>query len=340
MVGMRLALIGFRHGHAMQLHNVAVKHAGIKVVGACEEDAATAAALRQGKKVALTHDNYRRMLDEVECDAVGVGDYFAKRGQVILEALRRGKHVICDKPLCTRQDELEEIARISKEKGLRVGCLLDLRGSGAIRTARRLIAEGAIGTIHTVNFTAQHPLRYGLREAWYFEPGLQGGTINDIAIHAVDIIPWVTGRKIVEVTAARAWNARLPQHGHFQDGAQLMLRLDNNGGVLGDVSYLAPDACGYSVPQYWRMMFHGSEGVLECRPDDRSVMLADATDEAARSVDAEPGVPHAAIESFLREVSGAAGEIAPSSAEVLQASRVALAIQAAADRNVQRVRVD
>ena len=31
-----------------------------------------------------------------------------------------------------------------------------------------------------------------------------------------------------------------------------MLKLDNKGGVLADVSYLAPDSCGYSVPQYWR----------------------------------------------------------------------------------------
>jgi len=32
---------------------------------------------------------------------------------------------------------------------------------------------------------------WGTRPAWYFEPGMHGGTLNDIAIHALDFIPWV-----------------------------------------------------------------------------------------------------------------------------------------------------
>ena len=56
------------------------------------------------------------MLDEVECDAVGVGDYFAKRGSIAIEALKRGKHVISDKPLCTSLDELAQIRELSQAK--------------------------------------------------------------------------------------------------------------------------------------------------------------------------------------------------------------------------------
>ena len=50
----------------------------------------------------LTHDDYRRMLREVECDAVAVGDYFARRGEIVIAALEAGKHVIADKPICTK----------------------------------------------------------------------------------------------------------------------------------------------------------------------------------------------------------------------------------------------
>ncbi|MEZ4683286.1 MAG: hypothetical protein R2932_54665 [Caldilineaceae bacterium] len=54
---------------------------------------------------------------------------------------------------------------------------------------RNLIRSGLIGEIHAINFGGQHPLMLDTRAAWYFEPGKHGGTINDIAIHAVDAIP-------------------------------------------------------------------------------------------------------------------------------------------------------
>src|SRR5207248_6675850 len=117
--------------------------------------------------------------------------------------------VISDKPICTRIAELERIEDLAKENHRALSAQLDLRDSGAFITARRLIREGAIGEIHTVVFTAQHPLFLDKRPKWYFEPGKHGGTLNDIAIHATDLIPWMTGRKLIEVTAARAWNARV-----------------------------------------------------------------------------------------------------------------------------------
>ena len=36
-----------------------------------------------------------------------------------------------------------------------------------------------------------------------------------------------------------------------------MLKLSNDVGVIGDVSYLSPDSCGYEVPQDWRITVHG-----------------------------------------------------------------------------------
>src|SRR5439155_25293810 len=164
-------------------------------------------------------------------------DYFGRRGEIIVRALEDGKHDIADKPICTRLSEQERIAALASEKGRAVGCLLDLRDHGPFITMRRQIKNGAIGTVHTITFTAQHPLLLGKRPAWYFEPAKHGGTINDIGIHAIDLIPWLTGRRIVEAVAARAWNARLGQFPHFQDAAQIMLRLDNDAGVLGDLSY-------------------------------------------------------------------------------------------------------
>ena len=329
---MRLAFIGFRHGHVMGLYRGAVAHSGVEVIAACEEDPQAAAALRAGGTVQLTHERMEDVLTKVECDAIAVGDYFARRGEIVIRALEAGKHVIADKPICTRLDELDRIGHLAAGKGRAVGCLLDLRDTAVFLTMRRVIREGAIGEVHTVLFTAQHPLMFGTRPAWYFEPGKHGGTINDIAIHATDLIPWLTAREIEGVVAARAWNARLPQHPHFQDAAQVMLRLDNNGGAFGDVSYLSPDELGYTAPQYWRVTCHGSDGVVEADYSATSVSLAARGDKTVREIALDPAKPDGCLEAFMNEIAGRIEPGALTTADVLRASRVALLAQQTADQ--------
>jgi predicted dehydrogenase len=231
---------------------------------------------------------------------------------------------------------MEELAR---RQGLRIGCQLDLRAGATRQTLRQLILDGAIGEVLTVAFSGQHPLMLGTRPDWYFERGCHGGTLNDIAIHALDAIPWMTGRRIVEVVAARVWNGKTPQYPWFQDCAQLMLKLDNGGGVLGDVSYLNPDRCGYAVRPYWRITIHGSGGLLESQSGEDTLLLATHADAAPRAVPATLLRSADYFDDFLCEVRGAPGQAELTTALVLQAARLALTAQAAAESGATGVKV-
>jgi|SRR6266511_4727891 len=100
----------------------------------------------------------------------------------------------------------------------------------------------------------------GARPGWYFERGKHGGTINDIAIHAFDFVPWITGLEWRAIIAARTWNAKAREFPHFHDCAQIMATLANGAGVRADVSYLAPDRLRYKLPHYWHVLVHGTRG--------------------------------------------------------------------------------
>src|SRR5215204_3801861 len=104
---LRLAFLGFRHGHVMGLYRAAQDHPGVEIAAACEEHADTAASLKSAGAVALTHESYDDVFGSVDFDAVAIGDYFARRGKIIIRALEAGKHVIADKPICTDLRELE-----------------------------------------------------------------------------------------------------------------------------------------------------------------------------------------------------------------------------------------
>lgn len=336
----RFAFVGFRHAHIFDVLNRVNARADTALVAACEEHEQTRTELAGNKAVSITHDDYEQMLADVECDAIAVGDVYAKRGGRIIRALEAGKHVLSDKPICCTLDELAHIRDLSSGKGLIVGCQLDLRSSGALRAVRRIIADGEIGEVHTVTFSGQHPLNLGKRPGWYFVVGQHGGTINDIAIHASDGITWMTGRRITEVVAARVWNAKTPEYPHFQDGAQFIFRMDNDGGVLGDVSYLAPDGCGYKMPNYWRFTIHGSCGMIEATYGQAKILVARNGDAKIRHVKADTDAPGEYLDDFLRCVQGRPQDASLTPDDVFYASQVVLTAQKAAEEGLMNVSCD
>ena len=329
----KIAFIGFRHSHILGLYEFVQKSPAFTVTGACEENAAAVEALRRAGKVNLTHRRYTAMLDAVDCDIVAVGDYYGRRGQVIIEALRRGKHVVADKPICTCLAELAEIERLARKNRLSVFCQLDMRGAGQFLKARELVHTGTIGEIHAIHVTGQHPLLLDSRPGWYFEKGKHGGTINDIAIHAFDFIPWLTGLRFQAVVGARTWNAFAQPYRHFKDAAQFMLQMDNGAGVVGDVSYFIPDSHGYTMPQYWRTTLYGRAGVIEIGANLPGVWLARAGEKSPQTIPALPAQPFYYMEALTRELAGQKTGLALTTREVIDASRLALRVQFAADRN-------
>ena len=101
----RFAFVGFRHGHIFGLVRAVQEHAETEVVAACEEDGTTREVLAEDELIKITHDSFGSMLAEVDCDVVAVGDYYTKRGGLMIAALKAGKHVISDKPICTSVEE-------------------------------------------------------------------------------------------------------------------------------------------------------------------------------------------------------------------------------------------
>ena len=336
-MSIKLAFVGFRHSHILDLLRRAKATDEIEVVAACEEDRAAREGMVAQGTARITHTDYREMLATVDCDAIAVGDTYARRGGLVIEALSQGKHVISDKPMCTELNELDEIARLSAQKGLTATCMLDMRDQPVLIGVRNLVRQGTIGEVHAISFGGQHSLRLGTRPAWYFEPGQHGGTINDIAIHAIDALPWITGLQFTTLNAARCWNAFAKDYPHFEGAGQMMLTMDNGCGVLGDVSYFAPNSSGTMLPFYWRMTFWGRRGVIEVSYTATEITVALDGEDGLRSEPLPEGNPGGYLRSFLHDIGGTLEQDELSTEDALRAARIALTVQRAADTHAHDV---
>lgn len=320
---MNVAFAGFRHGHVFSAlrHIRTIKD--INITAASEIDAKSIEKAKENE-IEITHSDYDDMLKSADIDTVIIGDYYAARDEKIIKALKANKNVYSDKPICTTLKAFYEIERLVKEKGLYIGCILDLRCHGAAAAAKEIVESGKLGEIHNISFGGQHALNYGARPNWYFEKGKHGGTINDIAVHGIDLIRYITKKGVKEVTAARCFNAYAKEVPSFLDSAQFLAVLDGGAGLIADVSYSMPSSISYDIPFNWRFTFWGENGIMEFRATDDDVSLSL---NKAKNVEVIKGTAPTKnpFDDFLAEVKGKKTEL--STAEILNATKDTLLIQ-------------
>ena len=327
----KVAFVGFRHSHIDGLYTRMKNSEEYTIVAACEENAEAAAAAKE-RGIDITFTDFHEMMVQCDFDILAIGDYFGIRGARAISALVAGKHIIADKPLCTSLAELREIRHLAQTRNLKVGCMLDMRLNANINAAKAVIDSGRMGEIHAISFGGQHPISYGTRPSWYFEQGKQGGTINDIAIHGLDAVEYMTGHAITELTAARTWNAFATWAPVvFQDAAQGMFALDNKCGVMFDVSYFAPEKTGFANPFYWRFTIWGRNGVLEFNYADEGCKLYLTGAETVENIPASAeGSDYLKI--FTQEITTGA-DLPFGSSHIMDVSEKCLKLQAMADKN-------
>ena len=323
---MRILFYGFRHGHILGCYRQAQQNPDVQIVAAIEENTPARLAAQEQLGITIDADGYDLWLEDPTLDTVAIGGAYGDRGAAIIKALQHGKHVLSDKPVCTSLFELAEIRALASAKGLKVGCLLDLRKIPAAAPVKALLESGRMGKVKSIGFTGQHCIDYAHRPGWYFEPGKHGGTINDIAIHAVDFIPYLTGQKISTVYCARTWNSFATRHPDFCDSATFMAETDGGASILADVSYAAPSQV-FSMPTYWNFQIWCEKGLVTfcCSKPDVTIY-----EDGASGPEVLSGIPAATniLADFIAEVQQNSDTF---TASVLSATETALRLQEIAD---------
>ena len=167
---------------------------------------------------------------------------------------------------------------------------------------------------------------YAHRPSWYFEQGMHGGTINDLAIHGIDLLRYMTGLSVTQVDGVRQWNAFATKHPEFKDCAVLMARLSNGAELLADVSYSAPTQV-FSMPTYWDFKLWCEGGMLNFHLTDPRVTLYL---EGEKTPTVLEGVAHGdtCLGDLLAEIKGGTHTLTDS---ILASTREVLWLQEVAD---------
>jgi len=324
---MNIAFAGFRHGHILGLYSSVLENKEVNLLGCFEENDNAKKAVESSHNIEFNYTSYEEILKDSDVDAIAIGDYYSKRGKMVISALQAGKHVICDKPICTDLAELEEIERLVKEKNLQLCCMLDLRYMSQIPKVCEIVNNGEIGEIINVSFTGQHCLDYGNRPEWYFEKGKHGGTINDIAIHGIDLIRFITKKNLTKINCAKVWNGFANKEPDFKDCGQFMAEFGEIS-LMADVSYAAPKFEGI-MPTYWDFYLWGNKGMLNFNLKSNEIRIYKTEEKIIECEIRKTDY----LNAFIKEINGE--KTIMNTYDILESQRQVLLIQQFADRTTE-----
>ena len=126
---------------------------GHNIVALCEVDENYAAKEFAKYPKATRFTDYRVMLDKMgkEIDGVVIGTPDHTHALIAMEAMRRGKHVYCEKPLAHSVEEIRKLMAAAKEHKVVTQLGNQGHSSDSIRRLCEWVWAGAIGKVHTVH---------------------------------------------------------------------------------------------------------------------------------------------------------------------------------------------
>lgn len=321
--------LGVGHQHALTLLN----DANSELVAVCDVNATILEKVSAEYGDAARFSSADEMLATTELDAIAVASYDWDHAQTIASCLELGIHVFAEKPLGTRIDDYQAIARcLNSNPRLRMTTNTLLRRSPRFAWLKKEIESGQLGKV----FHVQADYLYGrlskLTHGWRGTNPEYSVTLGG-TIHMVDLLIWLVGERPVSVTAVGS-NAGVNDSSTNFAGHSL------RAGLLSFASGLTASVSANFAsvgPHFHRLDVYGTEATFMNLPTvsqtDTSVpgsaglLLRGADPGTAQAVD----VPYPAVSKgvlipeFNRAILGK-GQSPISEQEALDAFAVCLAL--------------
>lgn len=257
----RFAAIGLDHRHVYDL-TAGLLAAGAVCVGHDPEttDPRVLAGFRKRfpDVPAVSRD---RLLDDPSIDFIVLCAVPRDRAAVAIQAMRRGKDVMVDKPGVTTAEQLAGVETATRETGRIWSVVLGRLTSPSVQAALDVVRSGELGRLVSLTSLAPHRLNRALRPDWFFDRDAYGGIINDIGVHSIDQFLAFAGVSDATI-AASTIGCFGPSPPGFEDFAEITLRTASMTGTMR-LDWFTPDG----LPDWGdgRLFLVGTEGTLELR---------------------------------------------------------------------------
>lgn len=234
---------------------------GVRVDAAAARELERAQAFAQKWGIPKAYGSYDELFADADIDAVYIGTPHPLHEELVVRALRAGKHVVCEKPMGANA---AQVARMIDEARRQKRFLMEAnwrRFFPAMTRLRQMVREGALGEIRLIESSCGFYAPWqGHEQARLFNPALGGGAMLDMGIYCLSFTWDMMDGQLPQSILA---TAQLAPTGVDLQTAMLM-QYDNGTIAVGTT------AIGTALPPLLRVI--GSKGRAELDESDLSVL--------------------------------------------------------------------
>ena len=205
------------------------------------------AQANDGTPFGYTTNNYQELLSDPEIDLIAVSTQHNSHAKFVIEALKAGKNVYCEKPLCLTLDELTAIKEAYEQSEGELFVGLNRRHAPLIQQIKREMKTDQIPAVYDFIGNAG----FIPKDHWVHDEAAGGGRILGEACHFVDLIQYLDGSHLEDLTVTAASNNAYPMN----DNALITLRFAS--GAIGNIVYSSMGSKKYPKEQL-RVLSNGS----------------------------------------------------------------------------------
>lgn len=193
---MKIGMMSFAHMHAYSYADGVKRLPNVELVGIFDEN------IERGQEAARKYDtvHYSDQAEflSLEMEAVIICSENNRHKEMVVNAAKAKKHILCEKPIATNLTDAKEMIQACKDHAVILQIAYPVRFSSPIQQVKEMIDNGELGDIRAFRTTnrGQNP------GGWFIDKEQSGGgAVLDHTVHMVDIMRWYLNEEVTEVKA-------------------------------------------------------------------------------------------------------------------------------------------
>lgn len=139
------------------------------------------------------YGSYQELYDDPDIDLIYVAVPHSHHYQVVMDALRAGKHILCEKAFAANAGQAKEMLALAEEKHLLLTEAIWTRYMPSRKMIDDLIKSGIIGKVRTISANLCYDIDANQR---MIDPALAGGCMLDLSVYVLNFASMVKGNSI------------------------------------------------------------------------------------------------------------------------------------------------
>ena len=265
---LKIGIIGAGRIGKLHANNLVNRVPDAELVAVSDVYAPAAKELAEKLNIPKWYDDYRKILEDRDIDAVFICSSTDTHSPISIEAARAGKHIFCEKPIDHDLDKIKVVLDEVERAGVKYQVGFNRRFDRNFKHVHEVVQNGGIGDVQIVKVTSRDPEAPPLS---YVK--VSGGIFVDMTIHDFDMVRYLSGSEVTEVSAVGACLVN-PEIGEAGDVDTCIITLRFANGALGVIDNSRQAVYGYDQ----RIEVFGSKGCITAdneTPNNTTLYTAD-----------------------------------------------------------------